>query len=302
MTYDVIGLGVASVDFLCLLDSFPEWGAKTRAPGFALQGGGLVGTALVTLARLGARVCYVGKLGRDEFSEFLVREFEREGVNLKLKREEGILPVRAVVLVVGSTGERTIVWTDEGTSKLSLQEVEPDELVGSARILHLDYVGLELEAAIEIAKRARKRGVKVSIDAEKVVPGVEKLLDLTDLLVVPEDFSYQLVGERDPERAARFLHRRHGSEAVCITAGERGCFCLAEGEFFHQPAFRVKVVDTTGCGDVFHGAFLYGVLKGWDWRRIARFASAVAALKCRSLGGRAGIPRLGEVEEFLATA
>jgi sulfofructose kinase len=76
---------------------------------------------------------------------------------------------------------------------------------------------------------------------------------------------------------------------------------LAGGEFFHQPAFRVRVVDTTGCGDVFHGAFLYGVLRGWDLRRVARFASAVAALKCRKLGGRAGIPRLGEVEEFLAT-
>jgi sulfofructose kinase len=301
MKYDVVGLGAVSVDFLCLLDSFPQRGSKTRVLQFAMQGGGLVGTALVTLARLGARVCYVGKLGKDEFSEFLVREFEREGVDLKLKREEGILPIRAVVLV-DSKGERTIAWTDEGAPRLSPGEVEPEELARSARILHLDYVGLELEAAVEIAKAARDSGTKVSIDAEKAVPGVRRLLNLTDLLVVPEDFSYQLTGETDPEKAARLLHRRHGSELVCITAGERGCFCLAGGEFFHQPAFRVRVVDTTGCGDVFHGAFLYGVLRGWDLRRVARFASAVAALKCRKLGGRAGIPRLEEVEEFLATA
>jgi ribokinase len=86
---------------------------------------------------------------------------------------------------------------------------------------------------------------------------------------------------------------------VVVTLGRQGCLCLSRGDVFRQPAFSVPTVDTTGAGDVFHGGFIYGLLRRWDLPTTVRFASAVAAIKCQHLGGRAGIPTLHEVEDFL---
>jgi ribokinase len=137
----------------------------------------------------------------------------------------------------------------------------------------------------------REAGGLVMLDAERVKDGTLDLLPLCDVQIVSEQFGRQATGEDDPAQAARALHARYGNLAV-VTAGERGSWCVGWGEAFHTPAFRVNVVDTTGAGDVFHGGFLYGLLKDWPLRHVARFASAMAALKCRSAGGRAGIPYL----------
>ncbi|MEM2618346.1 MAG: PfkB family carbohydrate kinase [Candidatus Hadarchaeales archaeon] len=295
--YDVLGIGTTAVDIVYLLNGYPVLGMKKRAIDFSIQGGGLIGTSLVTLARLGAKVAYAGKLGEDYFSKFLVDEFRRENVDVFLEIDKDFSPVIAVVLVDKSTGERTIVWREQ-SSPIELEDIDL-KLIGRTKIIHLDCVSLKLEDATEVAKKARDENVKVSLDVEVLKPKMDDLLKLVNFLIVPQQFSYSLTGEKDVKKACRKMMSRYENDLVCITMGERGCYCSTPDESFYQPAFKVKVVDTTGCGDVFHGAFLYGVINNWNPRKIARFASAAAALKCRKLGGRAGIPTLSEVESFL---
>jgi ribokinase len=154
------------------------------------------------------------------------------------------------------------------------------------------------DAARTAAQWMRAAGGHVMIDAERVRDGTLAILPLCDLIVVSERFGREATDELAPHTAAQALWSRYGG-VVVVTCGAQGSWCAAHGELWHTPAFAVPVVDTTGCGDVFHGALLFALLRGDDLRNAVRFASAVAALKCRAIGGRAGIPTLPEVEQWL---
>jgi ribokinase len=169
--------------------------------------------------------------------------------------------------------------------------------VTSCRGLLVDT--LEPAAAAAAARAASEAGAKVLIDAGTLRDGVRDILPHCHYIVACETFSEQ-ISDGYGERAALEAMMEYGPEAAVITLGERGCIALSGGEFFEEKGFRVDAIDTTGAGDVFHGAFLYAVLREWDMRRCCVFANAVAAMKCRRLGGRAGIPTLPETLEFLA--
>ncbi len=295
--FDVIGIGACAVDFLGIVPSFPRPDTKNKMTRFIRQGGGPVATALVALARLGAKVTFLGKMGRDELSTFAIDEFKKEGVDTsRIIITEGAGPYFAFISVDGTSGSRTIWWTDQIVKRLQKKDVSKS-LIASAKILHLDEY--ELEAAVIAAKWARGAGVKVVLDAE--TPSRKELLPLiklADYLVIPQEFASGFTGQKSLEDAGRtFL--QYGPKAVVITRGINGSLGITRKNIFFQKAFKVKAVDTTGCGDVFHGAFVYGLLKDWPLEIIIEFASSVAALKCRGLGGRSASPRISEVKEFL---
>jgi sugar/nucleoside kinase (ribokinase family) len=155
-----------------------------------------------------------------------------------------------------------------------------------------------MPAAIQAARWAREAGIKVCFDGNHPRAGLVTLLPLVHWLVVAEPFPRAYTGLSDPEEAARALLAL-GAEVLVITQGERGCQVWIEGHPHHIPGFPVQVVDTTGAGDAFHGAFIYAMLQGWDLPRVAAFSNAVAALNCQTLGGRRGLPTLAEVETLL---
>ena len=295
--YDVVGVGVCAVDYLGIVPEFPRPDTKNKMKRFIRQGGGTVGTGLVALARLGASVSYLGKLGEDELSRFALEGLAKEGVDVShVIREEGGGPVFAFVIIDEKTGERTIWWTDEQLSQVEEHQMDK-ELIASARFLFLDEY--TLDASLAAARLAKQGKAKVVLDAERPEKGrIEELVRLTDILIVPEEFAFGFTGNSELESSAQSLLRA-GPSVVVITQGKDGSFCRTAEGSFHQPAFEVEVVDTTGCGDVFHGTFIYGMLQEWPLEIVAEFASAVAALKCRGMGGRASIPRWGKVREFL---
>jgi sugar/nucleoside kinase (ribokinase family) len=217
-------------------------------------------------------------------------------------RADGEQPT-AVILVDEPTGQRSILYERGDMQDLAPEEV-PVELVTTARALHLE--GVYPEAACHAAQMARQAGVVVSFDGGAGVDwhGMESLLPLIDLMVVARRFAEQLTGQADPLEAGPALLATYGPHQVVITDGLRGswCWALAQGPVegpIHQPAFAVEVVDTTGAGDVYHGAYLYAYLQDWPVRQCLAFAAATAALKSRELGGRAGIPKRPEVDAFL---
>ena len=301
---DIVGLGLATIDIMTLVPRLPGRDDVFRVRSILLEGGGPVATALVAAARLGAATTYLGPFAPTTWGQLARAGLEREGVDTHYApdRTGGEQSV-SVILVDEGTGQRSILFDRGLMAELSPAEV-PAALITSARALHID--GIHLEAAIHAAEIARKAGVIVSFDggAGELWAGAERLLPMVDLMVVARRFAQQHTGQADPLQAGPALLETYGPRQVIITAGVHGCWywdgtSLAKGPI-HQPAMPTEVVDTTGAGDVFHGAYLYAYLQGWPARRSLAFAAATASLKCQVLGGRAGIPTRQQVDKTLS--
>ncbi len=294
--FDVVGLGYTATDYLAIVPHLPQLDTKLETSCLSIQGGGPVATAMVTVRRLGLRPLYVGKVGDDDFGRFMLKELEKEGVDVtKVICEKGATSQFAFIMVDAERGHRTIVWTRGTVSRLSRGEADLSAL-DHCRCLMLD--DLETEAGIEAAARARGLGIPIVLDAGSVREGMAELVPMCDYVVASSHFGTQYTGSDDPLSAARLIHERTHRIAV-VTAGERGSFCAGPQGSFGKKGFKVRAVDTTGAGDVFHGAFAVGILKGWDLPTVLEFSNAVAAMKCTKLGGRPGIPTLDEALEFL---
>jgi len=294
MVYDVIGLGIASWDLIGVVSHEPMMGAKQPLASWGEVGGGPVPNALVTLARFGMQSCMISAVGTDTYGTRIIEDLQHEGVAVQIERCPGGSHI-AFVLVEPDTERRTVWWHND---PMVLRAIAPErDLITAARALLLDTHLPEV--AYQAASWMQAAGGLVMIDAERYKESTARLLPLCDAIIVSERFGREATGTDDPRYAAEMLFGQHGG-IVVITLGERGSWCVCGDETFHTPAFPVSVVDTTGAGDVFHGAFLYGLLQGWDVREVARFASATAALKCRATGGRAAIPTREEVAAMLA--
>ncbi len=298
---DVIGLGASTVDILSLVDHLPAEDENLRAIEVSVQGGGPVATAIVTLARLGARTAMIDTIGDDWRGALIREEFRREGVSVEyLRQAKGWTSPASTILVKKDNGARSIVWAPGSAPDFPAAEL-PRGAIESAKILHVN--GRHWEACMAAARMAREAGVRVSFDggAGRYRPELRELIPITNVCIVARDFAEKYTGETEVEAAATAL-LASGPGLVVITAGTSGSWIYSrEQPPFHQPAYLLpNVVDTTGCGDSYHGAFLFGLLKNMDLERTASLASAVAALNSQRLGGRAGLPSIHQVEAFLA--
>lgn len=304
MGLDVVGLGYCSLDYLLRIPRVPDFEEGAQVSDFAVDGGGPVATAMVALARLGAKVGYVGKFGNDEVGRLKRKQLQQEGVDVsQVILVEGDISSLFFVLIEERTGRRGFLGYYGTEGELRPEELDR-EYITSAPFVHLD--GRHATAALQAAEWMHEAGGQVALDAgggkrtRPISPQMEALVRATDVLIAAQGFAVALTGRDDLPEAGRAL-LDYGPHIVAITAGEAGSWCVSSEVCFHAPAFSVEVVDTTGAGDVYHGAFIYGLLQGWDLRRVATFANAVAALKCRKMGGRTGIPTLREAEQFLAS-
>lgn len=297
MTHDVAGLGCACLDFLGIVPHLPDRDDQVWMSDSTQQGGGMVSTGLVTLSRLGVSTAFAGKIGNDMAGRVVKEEFDLYGVDSAhlIMTPGGSTPV-SMILVDESTGQRTIM---AGGSSVEMSPSEvPAGVVASAKYLLLDTT--TRQAALAAAGIARDTGVPVVLDADSLSrpQDIGELLRSTDYLIASKVFAEALTGLSDPSEAVEAL-AGYGSSVTVVTLGEEGSLTLADGRSFHTPAFPVEVVDTTGAGDVYHGAFIFGLLREWQLEKTAEFASAVAAMSCTRLGGRQGIPTLGEAMSFL---
>jgi len=291
----VVGLGYCAYDILTIVTQLPDFDdvRMVHVDELAYDGGGPVGTALAAAARLGARAGYVGVLGDDAEGWWLRDLFVQEGVDVsRLRLEAGVGTNRCLVLVHQATGGRAILCQPRVQAADLTLDDDDRAYIQAAQVLHLD--GQFLPAAVEAARWAKEAGVTICFDGNHPRPGLEELLPLVDWLVAAEPFPAAYTGRPDPEDAARTLLAL-GPAVVVMTQGARGCRAWTADAQWQVAACPVQVVDTTGAGDAFHGGFIYAMLQGWGVPRAAVFANAVAALNCRTLGGRRGLPGLEEV-------
>lgn len=299
--YDVLGLGCVAIDDLLYVAGYPAPDAKVPVRRRERQCGGLTATALVAAARLGSRCAFAGVLGKDELSQFVRKRFGEEGIETRhLRHRPQARPIHSIIVVDEATKTRTILY--DLTGALGAEPDWPEETVlRGTHVLFVDHFGVE--GMVRAARIARAAGIPVVADLESDQdPRFAELLAVVDHLIVSRDFAAGLTGERDPAVAAARLWSPD-RQAVVVTCGEEGCWYVgpeAPQQARHQAAFRVEVVDTTGCGDVFHGAYASGLARGLGLEARIELASAAAALKATQCGGQSGIPTRTVVEDFLA--
>lgn len=297
---DVVGVGVSTLDMFTVVDTFPATREVQKAVTMVLDGGGPVATAMVTLAKLGANTVMIDNLGGDWSGSLILQDFKKYNVSIDCIE---IFPEHsssvANILVQKSTGIRAIIYHPGSVPELK-DILKYSSVIQAAKVLHIN--GRHLDASLQAIDIAKKAGVKVSFDggANRYHLGMRLIVPKVDICIVAKDFALAYTNEISIEHAGEMLLKT-GPELVVITDGVNGSWVFNnDSGSFHQPAFKIEnVVDTTGCGDSYHGAFLYGLIHNMSLKKTSEFASAVAALNTQCFGGRKGLPSLETVEEFL---
>jgi sulfofructose kinase len=300
VSFDVVGIGENSIDYVYRLPHLPQisGASKIEISEHVLSPGGQVATTLCTCAALGLTTSYVGVIGGDDKAGLIREALARRGVDLSHAISRAAGSRYAVILVDEGIGERVVLWHREPSLALRPADL-PADVIRRARVLHVD--GVDEDAAVAAAAIAREAGIPVTSDIDHVAERTRDLVDTVTVPILAEHVPEALTGEPDVERALRVLRRSHPGW-LCVTRGARGAVLLA-GDVLHEVrGHAVDVVDTTGAGDIFRGAFIYALLRGEGPGDVLRFANAAAAVSCTRLGAIASVPTLADVRARLKTA
>ncbi len=298
--FDVVGVGLNATDTLILLPKFPAYAGKIAFDGEILSPGGQVASAMVTCAHLGLRVKYIGTVGDDERGRVQIASLRDTGINLDdVEIRPGCPNQTAYILIDRSTGERTVLWRRDDSLRLEPDSITPEKIT-CARLLHID--AHDTPAVESAARIARQHSIPVTVDVDTIYHGFERVLPLADYLIGSSEFPSQWTSERDPFKALELLQNEYGMRVAAMTLGAHGSLARSGGRFVYSPAFVVNCIDTTGAGDVFHGAFCYSVLQGMPLRDALDFSNAMAALNCTALGARGGICDAAKAYELMRRA
>ena len=198
-----------------------------------------------------------------------------------------VLPLSSgYIFVDHATGERTVFWDRDARLTVLPQQLEPAAIT-AARALLLD--GCDEDACLMAAGWARQAHIPVVADLDTVYPHVDKLVPFIDYLIASTNFISSFTGRLDPFKALEYLAQKYQVRVPGLTLGRDGALVYEAGRFHYSPGYVVPTVDTTGAGDIFHAAFIYGLLAGWETPRTLDFSNASAALNCTALGARGGI-------------
>lgn len=299
--FQVVGVGYSCVDMICMVEDFPVEDSSTHITSRVVQGGGAVATALVAASRLGTKCAFIGNIGNDIMSDETIRMFQSDGVCTDyMVRRDDCYGLESIVMVNPANGSRTKFPQRDYNPPISWDDRLSD-VVGGCCILHLD--GTHYENAINAARIAKEHGVLVSLDGCSMQKDNEKnkiLATMADILIMNSKYPLKVSGKATYDEALLEMSTWGSKKVVGCTLGDNGSKFVVDGKVVDFPGFESKVVvDTTGCGDVFHGAFLNAYVSGMTLEKCIRFASAAACCKCAASGGRAGIPSREIVLEMI---
>jgi len=298
--FDVVGVGLNATDTLLLVPRFPAYAGKEPFEAEMLSPGGQVASAMVACAKLGLRVKYIGTVGDDERGRIQMESLLGSGINLDhVQVRKDTANQTAYIVIDQGTGERTVFWRRPDGLRLEPEEITP-EMISGARLLHID--GHDTRAVERAARIARENGIPVTVDVDTIYHGFDRVLPFVDYLITSSEFPSRWTGENDPFKALRMMQQEYGMKVAGMTLGAQGSLALSEGKFHYSPAYVVNCADTTGAGDVFHGAFCYSLLTGMGLDSALDFSNAMAAMNCTALGARGGIGSLEEVRALMQRA
>ena len=279
----VVGLGLCVVDHAYLVEGFDPAQPRTRFTERRVSSGGMIGTALAQAAALGCNSHVLSVLGADAEGRFLRRELRAARVKTGRLILSPRLPTTvAVVLVDGPSGERRFIVPDRRAIEARAPALDLS-IIDRRTLLLVD--GHFPAQALRAARRAQKVGATVIGDFHLPRPAVRRLLPHVDHAIVPAEF-VEACGDDDPRVTLRALAEVCRGRPV-VTLGRRGGLYLEGRRVRRFRAHPAKVVDTTGAGDAFHGAFAAGLYHGLEFAEALDLAARAAALACTALGGAA---------------
>ncbi len=308
---DVTAVGALAVDYFALVSSIPAVEEKIMSQGYEVHPGGVAGNVMTQLARLGVSTGWLGKIGGDEAGNVLLKDLDKEGIDTShvevVKGEHTMF----TWIQVNKNGGRSITMFPNVLIKLTAEDVETkhSEYIASSRVLHAEACLLPLKPVLMAMEIAKECGVKIVFNLD-VTPSyfvkearlatdreMKRALELSDVLIPCKNAAKELIDSDDFVKDGRKL-LDYGSRAAAITLGEKGCIVLDGTSMYTVPAYRIKVVDTTGAGDAFHGGFIYSVLKGFSLKKAGTFANACGAICCTKVSARSS-GSLHEVEQLI---
>ena len=291
---DVLCVGATSYDFVFGVKHHPLADEKTTSDIFVSCGGGPAANAAVAVAKLGLTSAFCGYLGKDVFGQLHLQEMQAAGVHTDFIIL-GDRPTPISTVLVKPDGKRTVVNHRANKEYISPKSIDISHL--NPKVLLFD--GHEPEVTLSLLQYAQRNKIPAILDAGSVHEGTSALYDKADYLICSQKFSREITGETDPESALKKLFNHNKN--VIITLGKEGLIWKTEAGSGSLPAYSVNVVDTTGAGDVFHGAFACCLARGKEWKYALQYSSAAAAISCSKLGARIGIPDKNEVDKYLAS-
>ena len=298
--FDVVGVGLNATDTLLVVPHFPAYAGKAPFQKEILSPGGQVASAIVACAALGLKAKYIGTVGDDERGLIQMESLRGSGIDVEhVQIRKGCATQSAYIVIDQSTGERTVLWRRDDCLRLAPSEITGEQIT-CARLLHID--GHDTPAVERAAEIARAAGIPVTVDVDMIYHGFGGVLPYTDYLIASSEFPTQWTNQSDPFKALEKIQQEYKMRVAAMTLGAHGALALEDGKFIYSPAYVVDCVDTTGAGDVFHGAFCYAVLQRMSMRDALDFSNAMAALNCMALGARGGIRGLVEARSLMASA
>jgi len=292
---DVVGVGINATDTIIHLPNFPARDSKVEIASTSVRAGGQVASAIVACRRWGLSARYVGKIGDDDAGKFQRHEMAREGVDARWISAPGRKSQSAFILVDKKSADRTVLWNREPAIALRPDDLRRGWIEGACAVL---VDGHDTAAATRAARWARAEKIPVVGDFDNRYPGVDVLLQFVDFAITSKDFPARLTGEKSLLKSLPLIFRNFKCHLTAATLGALGVLAWDGAQFILCPGFRVRVVDTTGAGDIFHGAFLYGLVRRMTLEESLEFCCAAAALNCMAVGARGGIATLREIENL----
>lgn len=289
---DVVGVGINATDTIIRLPHFPVPDSKVELLSAEIKPGGQVASGIVACRRWGLSARYVGKIGDDPAGQLQIEEMKREGVDAHWIIAAGSMSQSSYILVDEQSGERTVLWKRDSSIALRPADLRR-EWISGARALLVD--GHDTDAATQAARWAREDEIPVVGDFDNRYPRVEALLEHVDFAITSKDFPERLTGDRNLSKSLPEISRRFKCRLTAATLGRLGVLAWNGKRFLQCPGFRVDAVDTTGAGDIFHGAFMFGLVRSWSLEEMLEFSCAAAALNCTAPGARGHIATLDEV-------
>lgn len=293
----MLGVGCNSVDYVYRLPASPKPDsptAKLRISSHHTMCGGQMATAMAACAGFGLKTAYFGSAGCDHNGRLIVSELAGRGVDISRVLTRECANRFAVITVDETSGERIVLWDRDDRLNISRDEIDP-ALIGAARLVHVDDE--DQEAAIATALIARQAGIPVTSDIDRITDRTVDLIAAVSIPIFAEHVPTAITGKSDMRRALQALRRTHPG-MLCVTLGPGGAMMLVGDELVSEPAVEITAVDTTGAGDVFRAAFVYGLLNDFPPQKLLRFANAAAAVSCTRAGAMAGVPTLAEAERL----
>lgn len=295
----ITGVGAAVLDYLNLIEAYPQEEGSTHITQIIRQGGGACATAVVAAKRLGMYGQMIASVGDDEIGKEILDGLDNEGIDTTMiEVVPGGTSPHSEIMVNPETGTRTKFVCSNTLPPIEWNE-DQIAVIKNSDILHVDGTRYDnAMAAIEIAKQNH---IMVSVDGRHMEKDLEKnrkMAEQADILIMSAPYSRMVSGTGAAEDGLAYFADR-GPKVLISTQGTHGCLAWIDGHVEVFPGYSVKAVDSTGAGDVFNGAFIAAYMRGYDVRQAIRYATIAAALKCTQIGGRAGIPTDKEIVSYL---